>query len=157
VAAVRAQLAAIGRGSLPADVATAATALDAKLATIGGVTRGGRGGGGGGGFGGPARVPGSLLTFTAINALFSTVLAPLSQNGIDMPPTRAEVDTWESGCKEFTATLNAWKTMLGVDLVGFNSLLTKNNLTPLKITPTALSVPASCTFVWPKATAGRAK
>jgi len=156
VAAVRAQLAAIGRGSLPADVATAATALDAKLATIGGVTRGGRGGGGGG-FGGPARVPGSLLTFTAINALFSTVLAPLSQNGIDMPPTRAEVDTWESGCKEFTATLNAWKTMLGVDLVGFNSLLTKNNLTTLKITPTALSAPASCTFVWPKATAGRAK
>jgi len=47
--------------------------------------------------------------------------------------------------------------MLGVDLVGFNSLLTKNNLTPLKITPTALAVPASCTFVWPMATARRGK
>src|SRR5258708_19177966 len=50
VAAVRAQLAAIARGSLPPDVATAATALDAKLATGGGVLpRGGRGGGGGAG------------------------------------------------------------------------------------------------------------
>ena len=130
----------------------AATALDTKLATIGGARApGGRGGGGG--FGGaPTRVPGSVLTFSSINALFNTVLAPLTQNGIDMPPTKAEVDTWESGCKEFTATLNAWKTMLGVDLVGFNSLLTKNNLTPLKITPVALALPASCTFVWPTAT-----
>ncbi len=159
VAAVRAPLAAIARGSLPPDVATAATALDAKLATIGGARApGGRSGGGGfGGGPGAARPPGSVIPFSSINALFNTVLAPLAQNGIDMPPTRAEVDTWESGCKEFTATLNAWKTMLGVDLVGFNSLLTKNNLTPLKITPTALAVPASCTFVWPKATAGGGK
>jgi photosystem II stability/assembly factor-like uncharacterized protein len=156
VAAVRAQLAAIPRGSLPPDVATAATALDAKLATIGGARApGGRGGGGG--FGAPARAPGSVLTFSSINALFNTVLAPLAQEGIDMPPTRAEVNTWESGCKEFTATLNAWQTMLGVDLVGFNSLLTKNNLTPLKITPTALAAPASCTFVWPTAPAPRGK
>jgi photosystem II stability/assembly factor-like uncharacterized protein len=155
VAAVRAQLAAIARGSLPPDVATAATALDAKLATFGAAGgRGPRGGGFGGGFGGgPARIPGSVLAFYSISGIFNTVLAPLSQNGIDMPPTKAEVDTWESGCKEFTATVNAWKTMLGVDLVGFNSLLTKNNLTPLRITPTALAVPASCTFVWPTATA----
>ncbi len=149
VAAVRAQLAAIPRGSLPADVATPATALDAKLATIGGARAPGRGGGG---FGAPARAPGSALPFTSINALFNTVLAPLAQNGLDMPPTRAEVDTWESGCKEFTATLNAWQTTLSADLVAFNSLLTKNNLAPLKLTPTSLAVPASCTFVWPTAT-----
>jgi photosystem II stability/assembly factor-like uncharacterized protein len=153
VAAVRAQLAAIARGSLPPDVATAATALDAKLATIGGVRApGGRGGGGGfGGGPGAVRAPGSVLPFSSINALFNTVLAPLAQDGIDMPPTRAEVDTWKSGCKEFTSTLNAWKKMLGVDLGEFNSLLTKNNLTPLRITPTALAAPASCTFVWPAA------
>ena len=147
VAAVRAQLAAISKGTLPPDVATAATALDAKLATIGGAPPG-RGGGGGGGFGAPARAPGSVLTFRSISGIFNTVLAPLAQNGLDMPPTKAEVDTMESGCKEFTATVNAWKTMLGVDLVGFNSLLTKNNLTPLKITATALAAPASCTFVF---------
>jgi len=145
VAAVRAQLATIMKGSMPPEVATAATALDAKLATLGAAGgRGPRGGGFGGGFGGgPVRVPGSVLPFYSISGIFYTVLAPLSQNGIDMPPTKAEVDTWESGCKEFTATMSAWKTMLDVDLVGFNSLLTKNNLMPLKITPT--SVPTSCT------------
>ena len=47
--------------------------------------------------------------------------------------------------------------MLGVDMVGFNSLLTKNSLTPLKITPTALTAPTSCTFGWPTATTGRGK
>ncbi len=69
-----------------------------------------------------------MIPFSSINALFNTVLAPLAQNGLDMPPTRAEVDTWESGCKEFAATVNAWKTVLGVDLVGFNSLLTHHAL-----------------------------
>ena len=148
VSAVRAQLAALMKGSLPPEVATAASALDAKVATIGGAPPAGRGGGGGGGgFGAPVRAPGSILTFRSINGIFNTVLGPLTQNSIDMPPTKAEVDTWESGCKEFTATVNAWKTMLGVDLVGFNGLLTKNNLTPLKITPTMLAAPASCTFV----------
>ncbi|MBX7174718.1 MAG: hypothetical protein K1X72_27325 [Pyrinomonadaceae bacterium] len=145
VSDIRAQLAKLKSSSLPADVATAATSLDTKLATFGGavVRGGGRGFGGGG-----VRQPGSILTFTTINGTFNTVLGPLSQNGIDMMPTKAEVDTWESGCREFTATLNGWKTMLGVDLFSFNNLLTKNNLPPLKITPTALIVPTSCKFVW---------
>ena len=90
---------------------------------------------------------GSVLTFRAINGLFNTVLGPLTQNGIDMGPTKGEIDTWETGCKEFTATENAWKAMLGADLVAFNALLTKNNLTPLKIVPTAVSAPPSCTFL----------
>jgi photosystem II stability/assembly factor-like uncharacterized protein len=148
VAAVRAQLAAIPRGSLPADVATAATALDTKLATFGGPQRGGRGPGGGGGFGVPIRAPGSLLTFIGINNLFNTVLGPLSQNGIDMAPTKAAVNTLESACGELSATTNGWKKMLDTDLVDFNSLLTKNNLTPLKFTSTTVLVPASCTFTW---------
>jgi photosystem II stability/assembly factor-like uncharacterized protein len=153
VAAVRAQLAALPRGTLPPDVSTAATALDTKLATVGGPQRGGRGGGGGGGgFGAPARVPGSLLSFIAINNLFNTVLGPLAQNGIDMPPTKAQVDTLESACNEFTGTANGWKTMLAADLLEFNTLLTKNNLTPLKLTLTAVTAPASCKFVWPTAT-----
>jgi hypothetical protein len=97
------------------------------------------------------------LAFYSINGLFNTVLGPLAQNGIDIPPTKAEVNTWDSACKEYVATANAWKTMLGVDLVEFNSLLTKNNLAPLKTPTTALAVPASCTFVWPKATAPTGK
>jgi hypothetical protein len=149
VAAVRTQLAAMPRASWPTDVATAATALDTKLATFGGAPAGRGGGGGGGGFGGGGRAPGSILSFTAINGTFYTVLGPLSQNGIDMPPTKAMINTWESGSKEYTATLNAWKTMLNTDLAAFNSLLAKNNLPPLKIAPTALTAPASRTFVWP--------
>jgi hypothetical protein len=160
VTAMRAQLAAIAAGSLPPDVAAAATALDAKLATFGGATgRGGRGGGGGGAGAGGGRgggaggAPGGVTSFSAINGTFNTVLAPLTQNGIDMPPSKSQIDTWESGCKELSATASAWKTMLGVDLVGFNSLLTKNTLTPLKITPTSQTAPATCTFATPTPTA----
>jgi hypothetical protein len=149
VAAVRAQLAAIPKSSMPADVMTAATILDTKLATFGGPQLGGRGPGvGGGRF---ARVPGSLLSFIAVNNLFNTILGPLSQNGIDMAPTKAAVNTLESACTEFSMTANGWKKMLDADLVGFNSLLTKNNLTPLKLTPTAVMVPTSCTFTWSSA------
>ena len=102
------------------------------------------GGGGGGGFGWPRTRAGQRVDVLLDRGIFNTVLAPLAQNGIDMPPTKAAIDTWESGCKEFTATVNAWKTMLDVEVVGFNSLLTKNNLTPLKTT-TVLAVPSSCT------------
>jgi photosystem II stability/assembly factor-like uncharacterized protein len=152
VAAVRAQLATLMKTSLPPDVAAAATALDAKLATAGGPQRGGRGfGSGGGGFGAAARAPGGILTFIAINNLFNTVLGPLTQNGIDMPPTKAQVDTWESACNEFTATANGWKAMLATDLVGFNTLLANNKLTPLKLAPSAVRPPESCKFVLPTA------
>jgi photosystem II stability/assembly factor-like uncharacterized protein len=146
VAALRAQIADIMKGSLPPDVASAATALDTKLATLGGPRRPGGGGGFGGGFGAPARAPGSVLSFLTINGQYNTVLGPLSQNGIDMAPTQAMIHTWESSCKEFAATTNAWKTALGEDIVGFNSMLAKNNLTPLKVAPTAATAPASCKF-----------
>src|ERR1051326_1273718 len=146
VAAVRAQLATLMKTSLPADVAAAATALDAKLAAYGGPQHGGRGPGGGG-FGFLNRPPGSLLSFTAINNLFNTVLGPLTQNGIDMSPTKAQVDTWETACNEFTATGNGWKAMLSTDLVAFNTLLTNNKLTPLRLPTSAVVAPASCKFV----------
>jgi len=141
VTAVRAQLAKITAGSPPAEVAAAAAVLSTKLATFGGPVQGGRGG-----FGGAPRVPGSILSFTAINNTFYTVLGPLSQNGIDMPPTKAMINTWESGCREYTGTADAWKTMLSTDLVEFNRLLTKNNLSPLNLAPTTMALPATCTF-----------
>lgn len=89
-----------------------------------------------------------MLPFYAINGVFNTVLGPLTQNGIDMAPTKSEVETWESGCMDLTAAVNSWNTMLGAELVSFNSLLTQNNLTPLKIAPSAArSAPSACTFV----------
>jgi photosystem II stability/assembly factor-like uncharacterized protein len=141
VGALRAQLATMTHGSGPSDVASAATALDEKLAKIGGPPpRGGRG------FGGPARAPGSVLPFYMVNGLFYTVLGPLSQNGLDMPPTPSQIHTWESGCKELTATNDAWKTLLNTDVAEFNSLLTKDNMTPLKLTSTAVVSTSPCTF-----------
>ena len=157
VAAMRAQVAALASAALPAELASSSTALDAKLATFGGATgRGGRGGGGGGGGfggrgGGPA--PGAVVAFNALNGTFNTVLAPMAQNGMDMPPSKAQIDTYESACKELSATIVAWKQMLSVDLVSFNDQLTKAGKPALKIAPTALSAPASCTFVPPAAPA----
>jgi photosystem II stability/assembly factor-like uncharacterized protein len=150
VVAVRAQLAALQRGSLPADVAAAATALDAKLAAMGGARPGG-------GRPGAGRAPGSLLSFTLLNNAFFNLLGPLSQNGIDMPPGKALVHTWETTCKEFTTSLTGWKTAIGSDLADFNSLLAKNNLPQLKFAPSALAAPAPCTFVWPRGTEGARK
>jgi len=153
VAAVRAQVAKLTSGGLPADVTTAATALETKLATFGGATgRGGRGGGGGGGGRGGrgGAAPGGVTSFTALNGSFNTVVA-LAQNGMDMPPSKAQIATWEAGCKDYSATVAAWKVVLGGELVSFNALLTKNSQAPLKVTPTALTAPASCTFVPPAA------
>ena len=126
-------------------------ALDAKLATFGGAARGGGrgGGGGGGGRGGGGNAPGGVTPFNALNATFNTVLAPLSQDGIDMPPSKAQIDTWEAGCRAYTATVNAWKAMLDKSFFVFNSKLTKSNLPPLKI-PATVSAPASCTFAGSK-------
>jgi len=147
VAAVRAQVAKLTSG-VPPDVATAATALDTKLATFGGATgRGGRGGGGGG-RGGAGGGAGSVTSFTALNGSFNTLVA-LSQNGMDMPPSKAQIDTWEAGCRDYSATLAAWKALQGADLASFNELLTKNNVVSLKVAPTALTAPASCAFVPP--------
>jgi photosystem II stability/assembly factor-like uncharacterized protein len=142
VAAVRDQLATLMKGTLPPDVASAAKDLDTKLATIGGMRRQAGFGFGGG----PARVPGSILTFFAESGTFYTVLGPLSQNGIDMAPTGAMVHTWESGCREFTATAAAWKAVLTADLPAFNALLTKNGIAPLTLAPTSVTTPVSCTF-----------
>ena len=156
VAAVRAQVAALASAALAADVASATTALDAKLATFGGATggRGGRGGGGagGGGRGGGAGAAGGVMSFTALNAAFNTLVS-LNHNGLDMAPTKSQIDTWEADCKNYSATVVAWKAMLGVDLVSFNNQLTKNGTAALKIPATALTVPASCAFMAPGAAA----
>jgi hypothetical protein len=155
VAAVRAQVATLAASALPTELASVTTALDAKLATFGGATgRGGRGGGGGGGGGrgGGGGAPGGVVSFTALNGQFNGLVA-LQQNGIDMAPNKSQIDTWESHCKDYSATVAAWKQMQKVDLVSFNDQLTKGGKTPLTIKPTALTAPASCAFAPPAAPA----
>ncbi len=153
VAAIRSQVAALTRSQLPPDVATQATALDGKLGAFGGAVGGrGRGGGGGGGFGGggggrgggPA-APGAVSSFTTLNGTFNTIIS-MMQVGLDMAPTKAQIDTWESGCRNYNTTVIAWKAMQAQDLAAFNALLTKNGLQPLAAAPTKLSV-QNCAFV----------
>src|SRR5262249_1990277 len=158
VAAVRSQVAALASAALPAELASATTALDAKLATFGGATgrgggRGAGGGGGGGGRGGGGAAPGGITSFTALNAAFNT-LVELNHNGLDMAPTKSQIDTWEADCKNYSATVVAWKQMKSVDLASFNDQLKKAEKPGLTIAPTALTVPASCTFVPPAPVAG---
>ena len=89
---------------------------------------------------------GKLRPFNAVERdTFNTVVA-LTQNGIDMAPTSAMVHTYEGGCKEYTATLAAWKTLLTKDLVTLNALLSDAGKPPIQIPPTKLTAPASCTF-----------
>lgn len=142
VAAIRAEVTALDGRHPPADVATAAKALDTKLGTFGGATagRGGRGGGfGRGGRGGGAS--GGVTSFRSLNSTFNT-LVELNHNGLDMAPTQAQIDTWASVCKEYNATVTAWKAMQSKDLAAFNALLTKNHVQPLTVTPTKLGAVA---------------
>jgi hypothetical protein len=153
VLAVRQQVASLTANQLPDDVAKARTDIDTKLATLGGVVagRGGRGGGGGGGGRGRggAPTPGAITPFNALTGSFDAIVST-SQVGLDEAPTQAQIDTWEAGCKQYTATVGAWKTMQSQDLVAFNALLSKNNLTPVQLSPTALTVPP-CAFMAPAA------
>ncbi len=147
VLAVRRQVASLSASQLPIDVAKATTDIDTKLGTFGGVVagRGGRGGGGGGGRGrGGAPTPGAVTPFNALNGSFNAIVS-MSQVGLDEAPTQAQIDTWEADCKQYNATVTAWKTVQSQDLVAFNALLSKNNLKPLQVSPTALTVPP-CTF-----------
>jgi hypothetical protein len=150
VAATRAQVAALMQGQPPADLASRAKELDTKLATFGGAVegRGGRGGGGGGGGGrGGQPAPDAMLSFIQLNNSFNTMVS-MMQVGLDMAPTKAQIDTWETNCRNFTRTLTAWKQTQSVDLPAFNAELTKSNLKALTAAPTRLTAP-SCTFAPP--------
>jgi hypothetical protein len=130
------------RGSLPPDVATAATALDAKLATFGGAWCPRR----------TRRWWGRRMWWWARTRCRQRDSRSIDQRDFQHGP-RAALRRTASTCRpprrrstpgnpaarSSPRRLNAWKTMLDVDLVGFNSLLTKNNLTPLKVAPTALA------------------
>ena len=140
---IRTQLASLMQGTLPADVAAQAKALDAGLVKIGGATTGGFGGGGGGGRrGGPAD-PGALQSFSDLNNGYSTIVSML-QVGLDMAPTPTQIATWEVDCNNFNKTDAAWKTMQQ-QLADFNAVLVRNHLQELRIAPTKLTA-SPCSF-----------
>jgi photosystem II stability/assembly factor-like uncharacterized protein len=149
VLAVRQQVASLKGNQLPDDVAKATKDIDVKLATFGGiVARPDAGGGGFGGFRGRNVLPpGAIKPFNTLNGSFDAIVST-SQVGLDEAPTQAEIDTWEADCKDYNATVTAWKKMQSQDLVTFNVLLSRNHMDPLQVSPTALTDPV-CTFTEP--------
>jgi hypothetical protein len=144
VNAVRDQLASLMQGTLPDDVAKQAKTLDADLTKIGGVVPPPGGGGGGGGAAGrrPPE-PNALQTFVNLNDSFNTMVSMI-QVGLDMAPTPTQISTWEKDCTDYNRTLAAWKGAQQ-QITDFNALLSKNNLQPLKVSPTSLTDEA-CSF-----------
>lgn len=148
VLAVRQQVASLNHNQLPEDVAKTTKDIDVKLATFGGVVAN-RGGGFGGGGRGREPAPGTLKPFNTLNGSFNAVVST-SQVGLDEAPTQAQIDTWEADCKDYNATVAAWKKMQSQDLATFNALLGKNKLNPLQVSPSTLTDPP-CTFTEPVA------
>jgi photosystem II stability/assembly factor-like uncharacterized protein len=129
VAGARTTIAEMLKGTPPAEVATAARALDTKLSAVGGSPGfGGRFGGGGGGFGGPGGAP-RQPSFYSINAAAVRRLNSLDSG--DMAPNEATKKVCAATCAEFEKAMKAWTALKTKDLSDFNALLVKNNLKPI--------------------------
>jgi hypothetical protein len=142
VGAVRAAIAELLRASAPPDVAGAASALDAKLSSVGGRAGGGRGGAGGGGRGGPPGPP-PVPNFAAINGAMNRQLNTLDAG--DMAPNEPMLRTYSAACSDLRAAVATWKTLASQDLASLNATLAKNNLKPIPAPSTVLALPACST------------
>ena len=77
-----------------------------------------------------------MQSFVQLNNSFGTMVS-MMQVGLDMAPTPAQINTWESNCKNYNTTVAAWKKAQADDLPA---------LAGLKVTPTKLTA-AVCGFV----------
>ena len=117
-------------------ISTSSSPLLAASLRVGGLA----GGFGGGRGRGNALPPGAIKPFNTLNGSFDAIVST-SQVGLDEAPTQAEIDTWKDDCKDYNATVAAWKKMQSQDLAAFNGLLSRNNLNPLHVSATALIGP----------------
>jgi hypothetical protein len=136
VAAMRAVVAELARGTLPAEDAAAVTAFDAKLAGIGGAGGGGRRGGGGAAPGGGAA---TAPSFQGVNGTFNRQIDTLDFG--DMAPTESMHVAYLAGCRELKMAVVNWKAINTQDLVTFNAMLVKDKLKPIAVASPALAVP----------------
>jgi photosystem II stability/assembly factor-like uncharacterized protein len=141
VASVETQLASLMRASLPEDVGSQAKKLDDELKKIGGVMP--QGGGFAGGFGRAPAEPNALKSFLNLNDDYNTLVS-MMQVGLDMAPTPTQIATWESDCRNFNRTVDAWSTMKK-QISDFNTVLAKNHLQELNVASAKVGDP-SCNF-----------
>jgi photosystem II stability/assembly factor-like uncharacterized protein len=148
VTAVRAAVADVMRGTLPAEVAAAAAAFDSALMRVGGTGSPpvGRGGGGGGrGGAGPAAPP-NFTTLNGVEAEEGAVLVSLNgqlkvMDSGDMAPNPSKLAAWRQVCADLWGALTRWQTINMKDLVAFNAVLAKNNIKPIAAASPMLPVP----------------
>ncbi len=88
-----------------------------------------------------------MQSFIQLNNSFNTMVSAM-QVGLDMAPTKAQIDTWESHCAAYNATVTAWKKAQAEDLAAFNAALAQSNQKPVTIAPTKLTT-AACAFAPP--------
>lgn len=142
VDAMRKAVAGVTSNNPPADVRSAASALDAKLAQVGGVagivdnTRGN------------AFDRTAPPNFAAINGKEGGENVLFSMNGQlrtndsgDMAPTEPMWRGWVSVCTDLKSAVTAWRAINDKDLVAFNAVLTRNNLRPIAAAAPALPMP----------------
>jgi hypothetical protein len=129
IAGERSSVAALLKANPAAEVATAAHALDARLAAIGGSPSfGGRFGGAGGGLPGAGAAP-RQTTFYAVNSMAVRRLNTLDSG--DMAPGEAMRHACAVTCSEFEKAMKSWDALKVKDLPAFNALLARNNLKPI--------------------------
>jgi hypothetical protein len=138
VTAMRAAVTVVTKANPPAEVATAATAFDAKLAAVGGnAAAGGRGGGGG--RGAPAGPP-PAPNFAALNGVMNRHVTSLEPG--DMAPNEPQQRSYLSACGDLKSAVTTWKTINEKDLAAFNAVLAKNNIGKIAAASPVLAVPA---------------
>jgi hypothetical protein len=135
ISATRSSVAAYTHANGSSEIAAAATALDAKLAALGG-TPGGRGGFGGGAGGGGTPPPPS---FVAINGTMSQQLTALD-NG-DMAPSESMRKGYIAKCADLKTDITSWRTINTVDVPAFNAILSRNNSKPIAASSPVLAIP----------------
>ncbi len=128
---------ALNAPGAPAEVATAATAFQARLNEVGGVAtgRGRFGGGGFGGAGGPAPPP----SFFRVNGRLSGQLGTLDPG--DMAPSESLLKAVAGACADLRTAQANWRTLQEKDLPAFNAVLERNSLKPLAVPTPSLQAP----------------
>ncbi|MGH7584104.1 MAG: hypothetical protein ACREL5_12845, partial [Gemmatimonadales bacterium] len=152
VAAMRKAVADVARNNPPAEVATAAAAFDARLASVGGApgivdnTRGN------------AFPRGAAPNFAALtgkeggeNVLFSMNGQLRTNDSGDNAPSAAMLHGWSNVCTDLRSAIATWKSINEKDLVAFNAVLTRNNLRPIALAAPALPMPVCAPSAAPPA------
>jgi hypothetical protein len=97
-------------------VATAATALDGKLATLEGEPT-------------PMLEEPKTVSFSAVNDTLTALMALV--DGADFAPSEESFAAYQRTCKALNATMAAWQEIKSKDLPAFGATLSQNNLPAL--------------------------